>query len=317
MIVHLGAHGATLAVSTLGATLLSWDPGVGASVIDGYVSETEQATLDGYRCAVLAPWANRIARGEWKDGDTLRRSPLADAPYSGGPDDRALHGLLVTQEFSYESTDDSLEFSTVLPAGDMFPADLEVQVRFTITAKRELQFSVRARNISSRSVPVALGWHPYFAVTHLDDVWFDVGAAQRVLVDDGLIPLPGEAACGPRIEGRQVVTPNDDYAMGHLEHTENGWARAELYTGERLIRIAARTNTPEQQIFHVFAADGLVRRARQDVAFEPCTAMADAYNRPDVRAEIELAPREVRTLEVHLAVRDVADSETTGDTDND
>lgn len=309
MIVHLSAHGAAIALCTRGATLLSWDPGVGESVIDGYTSESEHAALDGYRSALLAPWPNRIARGEWNDGDVLRRSPQADIPYNGGPDNRGLHGLVAEQEFNYVCTDDSIELVTRLDACDVFPADLEICVRFTLTAKRELRFSARARNLSSRSVPVALGWHPYFAVTDLNDVWFDVGTAQRIMVDDGLIPLSGEAAFGPQLEGRQKIYASDDYALAHLEHTENGWACAALYTGERLIQMAARTNTPEQQIFHVFAADGLARREHRDVALEPCTAMADAYNRPDVRADIELGPREIRTLEVYLVARELPDHE--------
>ncbi|MDY5589250.1 MAG: aldose 1-epimerase [Arcanobacterium sp.] len=304
MIVNLAAHGATIAVSTRGATLISWDPGVGESVIDGYVSEAEQSDLDGYRCAVLVPWPNRLARGQWQDGDILRRTAQADTPYTSGPDNRGLHGLIVDREFSYECTDDSIEFTTTLPASNIFPADLEIQVRFIITAKRELQFSVRARNLSARAVPVALGWHPYFTITHLDDVWFDVGAAQPVLVDDGLIPLSGAAAFGEQVNGRQRVTPADDYALARLEHDSNRWANALLYTGKRLIQMEARTNTPRQQIFHVFAASQLQRRALQNVALEPCTAMANAFNRPDVLSEIELDPREVRTLEVHLVVRE-------------
>lgn len=74
----------TLKVSTIGATLLSYQID-GTEFIDGYLSEDELQTQDGFRSAVLVPWSDRLCDGRYsstiyKDDGVGDRPRIGQSP---------------------------------------------------------------------------------------------------------------------------------------------------------------------------------------------------------------------------------------------
>ena len=63
------------------------------------------------------------------------------------------------------------------------------------------------------------------------------------------------------------------------------------------------TETPGVGVVQVFTGEGLVHRARESVALEPCQLMTDAFNRDEGVQEVPLAPGATRLLDAALIYR--------------
>lgn len=285
----LSAHNQTLTVTRQGATLLSWDPGCGYSVADGCVSEAELGPADGYRHSVLAPWCNRIRNARWTDGVSIY-----DVEDSSGRE--GLHGVVFDKRFEEKADEDSLQYTIRAEAGEAYPVPFRLDVRYRITGPKILGIELEITNEGDRSAPAGLGLHPYFHVASLDLASVTVMGDRRILVDDELIPLPGNA---PFTEYTQTPFEADhDYAVTNLWE-ENGWAHAELETGlEANIRVSMLITDHPLANFHIYSGGMLKRGTNKSVAVEPCTVWADVFNRPELAERIGLEPGSSRTLTV-------------------
>ncbi|WP_460997601.1 aldose epimerase family protein [Trueperella pyogenes] len=206
MIIRLTNGSQRLTLSTRGAMIFDWDPGIGASVLDGYRSLAEQEENDGFRNAVLAPWSNRTASACWDD-DGVARSTL------GATDAEGLHGLVWNRDFeltcvggaanqcedSYASDCDiaapSIELVTSIPDSEAFPGPIAVSVRYEIEQPGALGVVITARNDAGREIPLGLGWHPYFRV-EMTKARLWLAATHKIVTDERLLPLPGQAVFG-------------------------------------------------------------------------------------------------------------------------
>lgn len=298
MITTLRAHGQEIAVSSIGATLMSWTIDSIGDVLDGYFHEEELRAGDGYRSAVLAPWCNRLRDGQWADGQVTR--DVRDVAGSEG-----LHGLCVNREFEVNETESGLLFTTTIEDSPAFPGPLQVAVEFVLAAENTLELTVTADNQSERTIPVALGWHPYFRVASIDESAVDIAAEAEIETDTDGIPLEGEAAY-LGFDG-VALTPQSDFAVTCLKITD-GCAHADLSTGlGHEVRIAFNAGDFPASTLHIFTGGTLNRGAGQSIAIEPCTAMANALNRPSLDEALELQPHQECQLNISLAV---AESET-------
>lgn len=196
MLIEISHGDQRLRLSTRGAMILGWDPGLGSSVLDGYRSAAEQEELDGFRNAVLVPWPNRTEDALWDD-DGVARSTL------GVTNEEGLHGLVWDLEFTPVGLElgdgggaqaDHVELVAAIPDSSAFRGPIEVRIRYDISIPGELGVRVSARNGAGRPAPIGLGWHPYFTVASLAEARVWLPATERIVVDGRLLPLEGEAA---------------------------------------------------------------------------------------------------------------------------
>lgn len=311
--------GAELVVALHGAALLSWRaPWRGPDgtvtvedLVDGYADETEVASHDAARSAIMAPFVNRLAGGEYVF-DGVRHHVPPVLPW----DSLTMHGFaraldweVVARGADSRGTGPSGEVSVTLrttveaDAHPGYPFTLGLEAEYVLGAAG-FGLTLRAHNTGESAAPVALGWHPYLRVpghADLDGLELTVPAGRAVVTGDDLIPLPGAAAFGD-IDGvgpLPLAGARLDHAFADLRPGADGRSRTlvrDPRTGQGLA-VWQRGG-----LVHVYTGDGLARRERAALAVEPVETMTDAFNRPDCAAAVRLEPGSVRSFELGVEI---------------
>jgi len=314
--------GSELVVALRGAALLSWrapwrGPGGTVAVedlVDGYADEAEVASHDAARSAVMAPFVNRLAGGEYVF-DGVRHQVPPVLPW----DELTMHGFVRALDWEVVARGDdgegrdmtgtvaevSVTLRTTVAADTHpgYPFTLELEAEYALGATT-MGLALRARNTGGSAAPVALGWHPYLRVpghADIDRLELTVPAGRAVVTNDGLVPLAGAAAFG-EIDGvgpLRLAGVRLDHAFADLRPDADGRARTlvrDPRTGQGLA-VWQRSG-----LVHVYTGDGLVHRERAAVAVEPVETMTDAFNRPDCARALRLEPGAVRSFEVGIEI---------------
>jgi aldose 1-epimerase len=130
-------------------------------------------------CFFMAPWVGRLAEGTLPWEGRIYRFPQN----FGG---HAIHGLVFDKEFSVEErTDSSVALNRDLREGG-WPFGGSVLYRVELAPGR-LTLSARVA-ASEASMPVSVGWHPYFARPQEGDLSITVNSDHVLETSDDLIP---------------------------------------------------------------------------------------------------------------------------------
>ncbi|WP_313663445.1 aldose 1-epimerase [Cellulosimicrobium cellulans] len=310
--------GAELVVALRGAAVLAWRaPWRGADgvervedLVDGYADEAEVAAHDAARSALMAPFVNRLAGGQYVF-DGVRHQVPPVLPW----EPLTMHGFARTLDWTVvegagegggaaratAAADgagrESVTLRTVVHADAHagYPFALVLEVRYALGAG-SLDATLCARNVGTSAAPVSLGWHPYLRVPGhgtVDALELTVPARRAVVTDAGMLPLAGEAAFGA-IDGvgpLPLAGVRLDHAFGDLRTDADGRARTlvrDPATGQGL------AVWQDRGFVHVYTGDGLARRERAAVAIEPVETLTDAFNRADCAADVRLEPGAAR-----------------------
>lgn len=308
--VLLRGGGARLEVALKGATVLRWVvPGSDGEQVELAAGYNSAAALERNRegaFAVMAPFANRIRGGRYTFAG--EEHDLRPAMHPADPE--VIHGLVRRAPWQVgDVTEDDdgarVTLTTTVRAGQHpgYPFDVDLELTFGLAAHR-LSLALRATNVGTTTAPVVVGWHPYFALPGhetIDGLTVSVPAETRVLVDDALIPLPGDEAYQSLPDGLQLEPLGDtrldaSFLLAPTAGTASTWLRSPV-TG-RAVEIRQR---PEQApVMHIFTGDTLEGRERTVIALEPVGGIADAYNRAEWTERVELAPGATRELDVEV-----------------
>ena len=146
----------------------------------------------------LAPWANRIdGQGFWANGKKYAFDMnLGNVNVDGA---NPIHGLLSSSPYwqvisvvgdkrSARATS-RLEFWRYPELMAQWPFAHEYEMTYTLK-EGVLEVHVTVTNLSNDSMPVAIGFHPYYRIPDLprDDWTGHIPARQRVVADSRLIP---------------------------------------------------------------------------------------------------------------------------------
>lgn len=91
-----------------------------------------------------------------------------------------------------------------------YPFSVEFSVRYTLR-HNSVEIEVTASNSGDMSAPVAIGFHPYFAVTDKRKVSISVPCSRRIVLDDELVLPTGETR--PRAGSTIELDPEKTYDM--------------------------------------------------------------------------------------------------------
>ena len=304
VVLHDVANGRSARIACRGATLISLEQAAHGAVhqlVDGYRDGGELDSRPSSRCAIMAPFANRIDDARYSfDGCEQDLQPGVE-----GAQRASRHGFVRGVDFDVANQratpdDAQVTFSTqaIRPgAFHGYPHAIDLAVTYTLDANG-LALTVSMRNVGDTSAPCFFGWHPYFRVGEgVVDSWeLQVPATHLVRTTPDYIPLPGEQAYQPLDEAPQALDFRQAKPIGSTK-IDNAYAGL-------LIGADGRTRThlrnpatglalsiwQERGVMLVFTADTVTRDVRQAVALEPMESLSNAFNRPDCADAIRLEP---------------------------
>lgn len=201
------AHGMKVAISDLGATLVSWlapdRTGRLGDILLGHDTPADYLAATTYMGGLIGRWANRIAGARFTlDGIeyTLDRNE----------GNNLLHGGITGfNRLRWEASEDNgtLVMRLESPEGDAgFPGHVTVQVRYTLDDDGTLTIGYEA--MTDAPTPLNLTSHPYFnlsglAATDVRGHVISIDAEQFFEVDAALIPLRRAEVAGNAFDFRQ------------------------------------------------------------------------------------------------------------------
>jgi len=247
--------------------------------------------------AILLPYANRIRGKPSPDGKTITaivagRSVVLPANWSSGKpgaEKHAIHGLMLKSKFQdlkEKHTDDAFGVSAVLHAGNFgghwfSQTDVTVETRL---ADDSVEMSVTAKNVGQQTLPMGIGWHPYFALPSGDrkQVRLHIPSDTRAVMnnyDDTFVTGQRVAVRGTPYdfdapEGRALGDQYLDDSFSALERRPDGSTISEIIDPAAKYGLRLITESSDIRAIQVYAPP-----AKNFVAIEPQFNFPDPYNR--------------------------------------
>jgi aldose 1-epimerase len=177
---------------------------------------------------VMAPWVNRLDRGQWTyRGDVLQN------PINIPEQDNANHGLLLDHFYELVSQSASaVTLSGLIEPSAGYPFEVLTTVSYELTDDG-LVVTHRAVNQSAEAAPFATGAHPYFkfSAANSADLILTSDAATLTVVNHRQIPVAESATVGSEFDLRSGVRIGDrqiDEDFTNLPRDEKGNAHTYL-----------------------------------------------------------------------------------------
>jgi aldose 1-epimerase len=201
------AHGMKLAISDLGATLVSWHApdrtGRLGDILLGHDTPAEYVAATTYMGGLIGRWANRIADARFTlDGIeyTLDRNEGANLLHGGSV---GFHRAI----WDVSEDNGSLLMRLESPEGDAgFPGNVTTQVRYTLDDDGTLTIEYEA--VTDAATPLNLTSHAYFNLTgrpgaDIRGHMLSIDADQFFEVDAAMIPCKLADVAGNAFDFRQ------------------------------------------------------------------------------------------------------------------
>jgi aldose 1-epimerase len=187
-----------------------------------------------------------------------------------------------------------------------YPFELLYVLTYTISLTGVVM-ELSATNLGEINAPYFVGWHSYFALgaDHPDELELEIPAMQGVVMDDSLVPLPGESAYVERAKGSEL-----DFSVLR----SIGETRIDDYFVSLNAPVARLTNRAKGVSLEVqgergcmisFTSDSLEDAPRSAIALEPMEMIANAYNREEYKQSLILAPGETRSYEASFTLHKI------------
>jgi aldose 1-epimerase len=245
-------------------------------ILDGEAGEYKGNPSYYFGAAVLLPFANRIRGALTPDGKSIEapilgrtlRLPANAGGRKAGAERCAMHGLLLAsrvEDVRRETTGDEDTLRATFPAGGFgghWPSSTELSFEIGLRSD-SFTFSVTARNVGSEVLPMAIGWHPYFALPsgRRAQARLHVPARRRLLVIDYDEVIPtGEVApvAGTPYDfsmpgGRPLGDLFLDECFVDLERTDEGLVVAGIADPEAGYGVRVVTDAPDLRAVQVYA----------------------------------------------------------------
>ena len=226
--------------------------------------------------AVLLPFANRIRGRLSADGKTIAahildrevRLPANAGGRRPGAERYAMHGLMLdapVELIEHRTQEGQAAVRGIFHAGDFgrrWLSKTEVEIE-NVLRSDSFTLRVTARNVGDETLPMGIGWHPYFAVPsgRRQDVRLRIPARRRALVNDydemlptgEVVPLRGTAYDFSAPGGRPLDDLFLDDCFVDLEPSAEGEAVAEIIDAAASLGLRLAAASPPVRAFQVYA----------------------------------------------------------------
>ncbi|MGK8360442.1 aldose 1-epimerase family protein [Corynebacterium amycolatum] len=256
---------------------------------------------------LLAPWPNRVADGVFIFDGEVHRLDISEPSRAN-----AIHGFVADRIWSVADVDDSsVTLRVEVEPQPGWPWELDMTVRWQVTATDGLSAEYTVHNRSNSECPFGLGWHPY-----LSALGADFGSCTLRLPVDKNLPLEPirNLPAGPAVPAETVVPSLRegvsldglwlDHCFFAAEETAEGDSprRREAHLVGPSGKGAALWADDEFRFFQIYTADPGRREGfpghGSAIAVEPMTCPPDAL-RSGIGL-LRLQPGETKTLAMGL-----------------
>jgi aldose 1-epimerase len=264
--------GSTATISSVGAALLE------LTIESKKLIARPADPLKIFAGSVLAPWQNRLAKGQWVDS----RGQTHSLPINEPNLNNALHGMVYETEFFVrEQTRSKVTLGTLLDSPAGYPYSVDIEIAYELD-EFGLTCIFSARNESDTAAPFVIGFHPYFTVGNPDKVTLLIPAGSYYTQDGNKIPAAKTAVADTSFDFRSarplIDAKLDDY-FTDLTATE-GQAVSRLETSDWALELRQSAALSHLVVYltHQYDASGGQVSA---IALEPASAPANALNSQD------------------------------------
>ncbi len=249
-----------------------------------------------YASAFLFPWPSRI-----KDGHYTYRGESYQLPINEPEKQAAIHGIVHHEKFEVVE-----EWTSVSAAGirlryehdgsyEGYPFPFRFEIRYELLSTGKLDIMPQAVNTGGETMPVALGWHPYFQLPGgtVDDWTIYFPAARQIHLDDEfMMPAgsePFDATEGYKLKNRSLDAIYQLNEAGYL--TQLVSAKQGVTLNLEYTRGQGKVN---YQVVYTFPD-------RERVAMEPLTANVNAFNNGEGLYELQPEETYQMNYQVYLS----------------
>lgn len=281
---------------TAAAIVLRSSKGTTRNVLYGDTAKAIKTEIGGYAGRFLFPYNDRIP-----DGKYIYKGQAYQLPCNSRRGDGSIHGLIYNrelQETDRKADKNHAELSLLaelkesdFPQG--YPFDMSLLLTYVLD-KDGFSMRFKINNTGAKTAPLAMGWHPYFALDGTADSWsFHHKGDSFVEVAENLIPTGNTPFVKGTIfdfsGGKQFGADEYDIA---ISAPQDGFMR--LSDGKLYIDM-----TFDPAVFKYTQI--YIPPSRKGVAIEPVSAATNAFNDASLGL-IEVEPgREINTyLKIQL-----------------
>ena len=242
--------------------------------------------------AVLVPFANRIRGRLQPDGQTIEteiagRAVRLPANWRGKEpfaEKCAIHGLILAAKFAVdEATPERVKAALrQFDFGGYWTSKMDVLVEAQLSP-RFIHFTVHVTNSGEESLPIGVGWHPYFALPSGErrQVRLRVPGRQRVLVNnyDDVFPTGRfTPVAGSKYDFRAPGgAPLDDLYLDDcfvdLDKTSLGHTVIDIFDPAARYGVRVTGLSPQVKAVQIYAPPD-----KNYIAVEPQFNLADPYS---------------------------------------
>jgi aldose 1-epimerase len=275
---------AFMVIPAFGANLLDLQFG-GISVLEGYQTPEKLAENAWSKNIVLFPFPNRI-----KDGKYTHDGKSYQFPINNADTGNAIHGFSnnVKMDVNNVETNENEGKLTCTYTHDGSHEGYPFRFSFNISLilrGSNLDIDMAITNKDSTTIPIGLGWHPYFRLSEKsDDTFLQMPDCQLVEIDERMIPT-GEKS---DFKDFQTLTQIKDGFLDNGFYIKNQTQNAEVILSSSLGTLTCwqETGAGKWNFVQVFTPPH-----RMSIAIEPMTCNVDAFNNKDGLAILQ--PNEV------------------------
>jgi aldose 1-epimerase len=244
----------------------------GISVLDGYRTPQELAEGKWSKNITLFPYPNRLRDGKYTHNGIEYQFDINNAATHN-----AIHGIskdvpmtVKKVEISNKSGKINCQFKH---EGNhkAYPFKFVFNIIFKIK-DGELLVEMRFKNEDTVSIPVGLGWHPYFKISEKsDDSFLQMPDCQLIAIDDRMLPTGAKTDFTDF--GNLKKLNNTTLDNGFYIKNQNQIAETILQSNIGKLTFWQETGAGKWNFLQVFTPPH-----RHSVAIEPMTCNIDAFN---------------------------------------
>ena len=236
-----------------------------------------------FRSAKLSPFVCRLDNAQYTHQGslkTIRKFKLGDS---------AIHGLIFDAPFALQSshstaTHASITLAHVYRSEDSgYPFVYRIQISYTLDTHGKLHIRSQVHNLSDSVIPIADGWHPYFAVDGDMANWqLKIRSQQQLAFNERMLPTGETINSNPFAHSTPIAQTELDNCF---VLTPDFAQPAVILQGERVqLSITPEASYPFVQAY--------TPPARDSIALENLSSAPDAFN--NQIGLIQLAPQQTQ-----------------------